>query len=153
WDDGWACAGCHDGGDVIALVGGAEGLDPKRDFLAIVRKLDGGPELLATPAEPADPERERQAREAREERQRGQELEQNEFRESERRRAWDLWQGRRPIFGTAAQAYLAEKRALNTQLIGEHLGFDPGARFYVQDRPQARVIHEGPALLAAIQRG
>lgn len=148
WDAGWTCAGCNQGGDVIRMVQLAE----QCDFIAAIGKLDGGAELLNNPARPVDPEAERRAAEARDLRQREQQEEQNEFREGERRRAWDLWERGRPVVeDSAGWAYLV-KRGLDAALICRRLRFDATARFYVQDRPKARLIHEGPALLACIVR-
>jgi hypothetical protein len=137
--DGWVCATCEDGGDVIKLVMLRENLD----FLEAVARLGG--------TRPQDTEEVRRAEEARAELQAARAAENNEYRERERRLAWDIWRGGRPIGGTVAEDYL-RRRGLDFPP-DLRLRFDPGARYYVEDRPKARLIHTGPALLACIQRG
>jgi len=151
WAEGWTCAACLTGGDVIQLMACAESLDAKTDFRRIIGLLNGGAALLGEAVVPVDPAERARAESARAAARLEAEVEQNEFRERERGRAWELWQRARPIAGTAAQAYL-ELRGLDAELVGARLGFDPFARFYVQDKPKPRLIHEGPALMALIQR-
>lgn len=48
--DRWVCGACADGGDVITYIAKEKGLDPKRDFVAILEHLGGGREVSETPA-------------------------------------------------------------------------------------------------------
>lgn len=45
----WVCAACSDGGDVISYIAKEKGLDPKKDFVAILDHLGGGREISETP--------------------------------------------------------------------------------------------------------
>src|SRR6185312_16851492 len=96
--NGWRCAVCHDGGDVIKLVTVCHGLDPRADFLEAVRLLGGVAKL--SPERAAELERERQIR------QRRHEQEANQFRERERRKAFDMWNAGERWSGTAVEQYL-----------------------------------------------
>lgn len=137
--EGWKCATCSDGGDVIKLVMLREGID----FLAAVEVL-GGTRAL-------DPEESKRADAARQQRNTERDAEQNQYRERERLRAWDLtFKYTQPPAGTIVEAYLS-KRGLDFPA-DVRLRFDPGARLYVEDRPKARLVHTGPAMIAAIQR-
>jgi hypothetical protein len=136
--EGWVCATCQDGGDVVALVMRREGID----FIAAVQQLGGVRQV--------DPQEARRAEETHARLQQQRELEAGEFRERERARAWDIWDRGQPIGGTPAADYLT-MRGL-TFPAGVWLRFDPAARYYVEDRPKPRLIHTGPALLAAIRR-
>jgi hypothetical protein len=137
--EGWVCASCEDGGDVIKLVMLRENLD----FREAVARLGG--------TRPVDAEEAKRAEAAHERLRLEREAENNEYRERERRAAWDIWRGGRPIGGTAAEDYL-RLRGL-TWPADVRLKFDPYARYYVEDRPKARLLHTGSALLARIQRG
>jgi hypothetical protein len=151
WKDGWTCAGCNQGGDVIALVALAEKLDPKRDFRQVIGLLNGGAALLDRPPAPIDPEEKARAEAARDEARRQSEAEHDDYRRRERGRAFVLWEEQsRPIAGTLGEDYL-RLRGLDPELIGQRLRFAGAARFYVLD-PKPRLIHTGPALLAMIQR-
>lgn len=138
--EGWLCAGpCSDGGDVIKLVMLREGID----FRAAVEFLGGTRQV--------DPAEAKRAEESRTRRQAEREAEHNDWREKERGRAWDLLQYGRPIAGTAVETYLRDRRGLDFPA-DVRLRFDPAARLYVEDRPKFRLVHSGPAMLAAIQR-
>src|SRR6185312_2985899 len=77
--NGWRCAVCHDGGDVIKLVAVCHGLDPRADFLEAVRLLGGVAKL--SPERAAELER-------------------------ERRKAFDMWNAGERWSGTAVEQYL-----------------------------------------------
>lgn len=148
-DEAWVCTNCG-GGDVIALVARRHGLDPRQDFRKAIDLLTGG-----TDARHISEEEARAIEEAKAEQAAVRQAEQNEYRDRERRTAWDLYfkYGIRLGHPRAAGAlrYLNELRGLG---VGREilLRFNPEARFYVPDRPKARLIHTGPALLAAIRR-
>ena len=143
-DDAWVCSNCG-GGDVFTLMALRHGLDPKRDFVQAVEILGGVREI--------DPETARRAEEARAAERLASENDRNEWREKERRQSYDIYyKYGGSIWGTAAERYLRLARGLDIPF-GVWLRFDPAARFYVPDRPRARLIHTGPALLAQIQRG
>jgi hypothetical protein len=143
--DGWVCATCADGGDVIKLVALTNGLDPEQDFRKAIELLpDGGTRSLSA-AEQAELDRQH------EERQVKAAQDQNEFREKARRRAWDLWSYAKPIAGTAGEAYL-RLRLGGIDPPQLRLRFDPAARCYVEDRPTWRQVYTGPAIIAQIQR-
>jgi hypothetical protein len=148
-DEAWVCTQCG-GGDVLSLVALRHGLHPKKDFLKAIDILTGGAPVKQISAEEA-----RAIEEAKVEQAAIRTAEQNEFRDRERRAAWDLYFkfGLRLGHPKAAGAlrYLNEKRGLN---VGPEilLRFNPEARFYVSDRPKPRLIHTGPALLGMIRR-
>ncbi|MBI1202564.1 MAG: DNA primase [Rhodopseudomonas sp.] len=145
--EGWVCATCGDGGDIFKLVALRHGLDPRRDFSKVVEILGGTRQI--DPAEEKRLEAERAARAA------AQDAQQNEWRERERGQAYDLYYKYGiPLSEPAAQPardYLRQARGLDFP-DNVLLRFDPAARFYVPDKPRARLIHTGPALLGAIRR-
>jgi len=137
--EGWVCASCSDGGDVIKLMMKREGIE----FTAAVERLGGVREI--------DPVEAAKAEEMRAERQAEREAEHNSWRDRERGRAWDLLKYTQPIGGTIGERYLREIRGLDMPA-DVRLWFDPAARLYVEDRPKFRLVHSGPAMLAKIQR-
>ncbi len=148
----WACTTCQDGGDVFRIVALRNGLDPEKDFRRAVDILTGGERPRQLSAEESQAlEQERAEEKAARER------EHNEFRDRERRAAWDLYYkyGMRLSQPRAAigRQYLEQLRGIRLNPLGLVLRFNPEARFYVQDRPKPRLIHTGPALLGLIQRG
>jgi hypothetical protein len=149
-DEAWVCTSCG-GGDVVDLVARMNGLDPKKDFRKALELLTGGraaPQLSADEA--------RALEEARTEEAAARYEAQNEYRDREQRVAWDLYYkyGMRLSHPRAsiARDYLGACRGLRLPDT-LWLRFNPEARYYVPDRPKAREIHRGPALLAPIQRG
>lgn len=139
------CRGSRAGGDVIALVQYVDACD----FLSACEALTGrpppkgeatGPDV----AELARREAERRATAAR------REAEANLYRERERARMWDLWQGAIPARpATATHDYLARRGI--SDFFGasirhiERLGYFHGA----EGKPK-KAIHYGPAMIAAI---
>lgn len=145
----WNCRHAARGGDVIDLVQYLDGAD----FLAACETLTGRPPprgegSRATPEELAAREEARRAKA--EER----EAETHRYREAERRKAFGLWRGSLPIAGTLAEAYLARRGIPDPQ--SRELRFKPDLAFCngeieAEDgRQYARVLHRGPAMLAAI---
>jgi len=148
----WNCRHAGRGGDAIALVQYLDGAD----FLAACETLTGRPPprgegTRATPAELAAREEERRAKAAE------RDAESNRYREAERGKCFAIWKHAvRPIAGTPAADYLARRGIADPQ--SRMLRFKPDLAFYdgeVKDRDgrrEPRVLHRGPALVAAITR-
>ncbi|MBP2147951.1 DUF7146 domain-containing protein [Xanthobacter flavus] len=144
----WHCRHAARGGDVIDLVQYLDGAD----FLAACETLTGRPPprgegTRATPEELAAREEQRRARAAR------QEAENNRYREAERRKVYALWGASMPIAGTPAEAYLARRGIPDPR--SRDLRFKADFAFChgheeVDGRSYSRVLHRGPALVAAI---
>lgn len=143
------CRGCGAGGDVIALTQ----LIDKSDFRAACEHLTGqpAPDGKAGTVDLAALERAQRDRAAR---QAQAAAEDNDFREKERRRAYDLWRAGRASHGTEAADYLAARGIAG--LDGLPLRYQPSASYWHHrsppgcKRPEPFVLHCGPALLAAI---
>ncbi|WP_296585699.1 CHC2 zinc finger domain-containing protein [Xanthobacter sp.] len=164
----WHCRYAGRGGDAIALVEYLDGADflaacetltgrppPKSDVSDFGNsKTDsgntrnrGGEGTRATPEELAAREEQRRARQAE------REAENNRYREAERRKVYALWGASMPIAGTPAEAYLARRGIPNPP--SRALRFKADFAFChgqedVGGRTYARVLHRGPALVAAI---
>ena len=143
--ESWVCAVCNDGGDVIRLVEKADNCD----FLAAVERLGG--QATADPAETQRLLEEREAKRlAREKTAAG-------FREKERKRLHEAWLTALPLHGTIAARYL-EGRGLLLPPSCPGLRFLPRAPYFHGDeidlrgRNAPKLIHQGPALLAAFIR-
>jgi hypothetical protein len=138
----WVCGSCQDGGDVIALVAKINRLDPARDFARIVDLLGG-----AQPIDPAEAERRRAAAEAK---RRRQEESTARYRERERKRLYSVfWCNARPWPGTPVETYL-RGRGLDVPQRAR-LRFHPDMPYFADGREdEPRLIHHGPAMLAAI---
>lgn len=134
--DGWVCAVCCDGGDVIKLVQCVEQLD----FTAAIERLGGRREV--DPEQAA--ERERVAAERRAQR----EQEANSFRERERATLWEMWLRGRKLPDTTAQAYL-QRRCLDVPPTARLRAIE-AMPYYADGTKGSEIIHRGPALLAAI---
>jgi hypothetical protein len=146
--EGWVCAVCCDGGDVIALVQRALGLT----FPAAVDYLGGKRSLDMTAAERRKLEKAAQ--------QEKRDATSAQYREHERKVLYDIWRGAAQPWGTPVESYLAA-RGLPVP------PWSPGtARLrYVADmayfhgqtvddlgRKSPRVIHRGSAMVAPITR-
>lgn len=141
----FVCAVCHDGGDVIHFIEKRDGCS----FREAVERLGGGDVV-------SDPEEDRKRAEARRERAVQRAVLEARRAENERRRLYDIWQGAAPPSSPDVAGYLA-RRGL-WQLASNRLraiadmpyfhGREPHPRR--PDKDQARVIHRGPAMLAAI---
>lgn len=144
-DDGWVCAVCEEGGDVIRLIEKVEGID----FPAAVERLGGRRAIDKKSAERLLEEREKKrlAREAQSER----------YRENERRRLWASWEDALPIHGTPVEAYLAG-RGLQVPASCLGLRYQPqmiywhGETIDSHGRSSPRALHSGPAMVAAFIR-
>lgn len=171
----WVCAVCEDGGDVFRLVARLDGLDPARDFRAIVQALAGNVDAVPTPAAAkrqgriaqgmglprtavpaelaADPALAAAWRDGWDKARRD-EVTAARFREYERERLFALWQAALPIEGSPVAAYHAARRI--APLPGAHLRYAPAHEMFGERPEDARkdapppVIHAGPARLAAI---
>lgn len=145
----WHCRGSGRGGDAIALVQYLDGAD----FLAACETLTGrappkGEGTRASAEDLAAREEARRAKEAERERQ------SDLYREAERRRLYALWMASVPIAGTPAEAYLARRGLADPQ--SRALRYKADLPYYhgetLDERGKAvrRLIHRGPALLAAV---
>ncbi len=139
------------GGDAIALVAHLDNL-PKgsQGFLLAVEILTGEPPPRRKSSESDEQRREREARAvARVQAEDAQRLKEAEdakiYRERERKRAWEIWSQALPIAGTLGEAYLAKRG----------IAVPPGARLRALAKAplwsDGKVIHDGPALVAAIE--
>jgi hypothetical protein len=148
--DGWVCAVCQNGGDVIKLVALFHGLDPRADFRAAVDLLGGVTE--PSPERAAELEKERAVRAAQREK------EANEYREKERRRAFGIWHAAEAWLGSPVETYLREARGLTVlpPLAPRALRYAPIVAYFDGEetnetgRKAPRVVHRGPAMLAPI---
>lgn len=145
----WACVECG-GGDVFTLIARREGLDVKKDFRQVIALLSGG--AGGAPLSAAET---RALEEGAAERKRVTEAEANIYRDRQRAGAYDdyyKW-GVRLSHPRARPAldYLTARLG-PADYTGLLLRCNPDARYYVPDKPKARVIHNGPALLGAIAR-
>jgi hypothetical protein len=135
--EGWRCAVCVDGGDVVKLVMKREDLD----FRAAIEWLGGAQEIDAAKA--AAREKERAAARAKADHQ------SNEFRERERGTVHDTWlRAIKKIAGTPVDDYL-RLRGLEPP-VGAHLRFLDDVPYYLTGAIDALVVHRGPAMLAPI---
>jgi hypothetical protein len=144
--ESWVCAVCPDGGDVIRLVEKMEGVD----FRAAIERLGGAGDINEVQAArlAASREKKRLAREA----------ESAKYREAERKRLWKAWDEEAlEIQDTPAARYLAGRGlALPARCPG--LRYLPNAPYFHGEeadqhgRTMPRVLHRGPAMLAAFIR-
>lgn len=134
----WNC-GHHGGagGDAIALAGHVLSLKPgeARDFVRICEDINGAPPPERDRAETQEERQEREGRMAErartaEDAARRREVEAQEYRDAEIRRALDIWESRRPIAGTPVAAYLAARGIRHTA--GLRLGFVERLGFFVK---------------------
>lgn len=136
--DGWVCATCADGGDVIKLVMKRDDCD----FMAAVEYLGGARQVDA--AEAARAEKRRAALRAQRDR------ESRAYRERERQRLWGMWHPAATIAGTDGEAYLARRRLALPPASASRPRFLPQCPMYADGSARAEVVHRGPAMLAAI---
>jgi hypothetical protein len=137
--DGWVCAVCEDGGDVIRLVRQVEGLD----FAAAIERLGGTREI--------DPETARKAEQERDRKRRDREAASQQFRERERGKAfYGIWRSGVPIAGTPAEAYLALRgvKLPDSAKLRCISSFD----YWLQGKGEPASLHKGPVLVAPIVR-
>jgi hypothetical protein len=148
--EGWVCAVCQDGGDVIALVQRAL----PTDFRGAVEWLGG----VAGGVDPAAQEARERARAAETARR---EATSARYRENERGRLYDVWRRAAPPAGTPVEAYLAHRGlpvppwrpgAERLRYV-ESMPYFHGQTVDDAGRKQYPVIHRGPAMVAPITRG
>ena len=140
--DAWVCAACPDGGDAIKLVMRVKGVG----FSDAVAELGGVVRLT----------REEAARRAAEEAQKREQRDAlaAQFREAMRKRNYEIWQAATPLIGSSAEGYLRARgiswrlEALSLRCL-EDCPYIHGEEFDEAGRPSARVLHRGPAMLAA----
>lgn len=138
--DGWVCATCNEGGDVIKLVQMREQLD----FVAAVERLGGVRDI--------DPAEEQRAEAERERKRAARDREADEYRERERSKVFHgIWRRAVPIAGTPAEAYLALRGVAAPP--GAKLRCIHALDYWIVDAKQPVSIHQGPVLLAPIVRG
>lgn len=136
--EGWVCAVCADGGDVIKLVQKVQGCD----FRAAVAWLGGAADI-----DPAERERiERAAADKKKQR----DAEAAVYREQERKTTYEIWRDGKAFAGSAGAAYLtarhlelpagAKLRALASLAYFERIG----------EPSRTEAIHRAPAMLAPI---
>lgn len=138
------CRGSGRGGDVIAMVTYLDACD----FIAACSTLTGEPPPSGEPGEVDHAllsrrriEREREAAER--------ETIEIDYRERERRRAYEIWRAAMPIRGTLAETYLVLRRVLVPD--GAPLRFAAELEYWHQgEGNRRRVLYQGPAMVAAI---
>lgn len=146
----WNCRRCATGGDAISLVRHVDGVD----FLRAV-------EILIDEPPPGRVAGESEAeRHAREDRQRSlaaaaaaederRSAEQAAFRENEKRRAHEIWRRGRSIAASPAESYLRLRGLVPSP--GARLRSIDGQPLWDAPPPNGKVVHRGPAMLAAIE--
>lgn len=138
------CRGSGRGGDAIALTEYLTGADFAGAVAAITgRPAPSGPQ--GTAPDEAALERRRAARAAEDA---AREKESNDFRTREIRRAHDIWRDAGPLTGSVAEAYLRHRGL--AALAGAKLRSRSRLAYWHHIDGTWRVIHEGPALVAAI---
>ncbi|MGQ4273428.1 DUF7146 domain-containing protein [Terrihabitans sp. B22-R8] len=137
--EGWVCAVCHEGGDVIKLVQKMHGLD----FRAAVDHLGGATNMI-------DPEiAARRERERAEERAK-QEAASARYREDERARLYRWWREGAHWRGTPVEDYLALRMGFAVpDGLDLRLRFRPAQKFHADGGRRSPVLHTGPVMLAA----
>jgi hypothetical protein len=136
--DGWVCAACQAGGDVIALVQKVEGLDFKGaiEWLGGVRETD--------PVEAARREKERAEKGAQREK------DAKIYRERERGKLYDIWDLALAPKGTIVEAYLEKRCLVLPPNAHKRLRCVPDMPYFAHGGKDAAVIHRGPAMVAPI---
>jgi hypothetical protein len=136
--DGWVCASCQDGGDVIALIMRVEGCD----FKAAVERLGGVREVDHAAAQ----QRERERAAANEKR----DCDSATFRERERGKLYDIWNHALTPAGTAVEHYLSARRLSLPPDAGKCLRCVPDMPYFAHGGRDAPVLWRGPAMVAPI---
>jgi hypothetical protein len=148
-NEGWVCAVCSDGGDVIKLVGKVEGLD----FKGAVEWLGGAQRIDPERAEARD--RERVEKDAR------RKAEAESYRQRERSGLYDVWTRAAPPSGTPVDSYLRlrgievpdwSQSAARLRYVAD-MPYYHGDEMDGSGRKKPRVIHRGPAMVAPVIRG
>jgi DNA primase len=98
WSDGWVCARCQEGGDVIKLIMLVDGVGFVEAFDRLGGKYEIDPEQAKKLEHDAKAKAEKRKRD------------ENWFRERERSTAFDIWVHAKPILGTEAEASGRKKK-------------------------------------------
>jgi hypothetical protein len=136
--DGWVCARCQDGGDVIRLVM----LREKVNFRTAVEILGGGAE--PDPARAAELELDHRRRRAATERQ------ERFLREKRQQDINEIWSRASAFYGSSAQVYLQEKRGLLELPADLQLRCIEKMPYYAYGTSDFVEIHVGPCMIAPI---
>jgi len=141
----WYCRRSAKGGDAIALVEYLSGCD----FIGAVEMLTGRGAPTGEKGQGPDPKLIERRRQDAEIRERDRELEAQTFRAKEIRRAHEIWTSAAPITGSVAEAYL-RCRGLSPAPAAKIRSMDK-LPFWHFVAGAWKVVHEGPAMVAAIQ--
>jgi CHC2 zinc finger len=136
--DGWVCARCQNGGDVIRLVM----LREKVDFRGAVELLGGA--IEPDPARAAELELDHARRQAEAEQQ------QRFVRERQQQAVNDIWRRASDFYGSSAQIYLQEKRGLFELPPNLQLRCIERMPYYDNGSPDFTEIHVGPCMIGPI---
>lgn len=139
--EGWVCAACQDGGDVIKLVMRVEGIT---DFKAGVERLGGVREV--DHAASARREKERKAEHEKRNRDAA------TFRERERGTLHDIWNHALAPAGTAVEQYLELRKLALPPDAGKRLRCVPEMPYFANGGKDAAALWRGPAMVAPIVR-
>lgn len=139
--EGWVCAACQDGGDVIKLVMRVEGIT---DFKAAIERLGGVREVDHMAA--AQREKERQAENEKRDREAA------TFRERERGTLHDIWNHALAPAETYVESYLALRKLALPPDAGKRLRCVPEMPYFAHGGKNAAVLWRGPAMVAPIVR-
>ena len=138
--DGWVCAACQAGGDVIALVMQVEGLD----FKGAIERLGGVREIDPAAVAQRDAERDAAAMQR--------DKDAAIYRERERGTLYDIWNRAVPPAGTAVEAYLQKRSLVLPPEAPKRLRCVLDMPYFDHGGKVAAVIHRGPAMVAPIVR-
>lgn len=141
----WHCRVSGKGGDAIALVEYLDGCD----FLGAVEVLTGRPAPTGEKGKGPDARLIENRRLDAEIRSRDREREAQSFRSKEIARAHDIWTSAGPLSGSIAETYL-RFRGLSAGPGAKLRSLNKLSYWHFVDK-QWRVIHDGPAMVAAIQ--
>ena len=133
------------GGDAIALVEYVDGAD----FLGAVEAITSRPPPKGDSGVKADPVKIAEQQRLAHDQQQARDREANEFRNKEIRRAHEIWAGAVALSGSHAESYL-RYRGLEAAP-GAKLRSYQNLAYWHFVRGKWAVIHQGPAMVAAIQ--
>ncbi|WP_245296441.1 DUF7146 domain-containing protein [Methylorubrum extorquens] len=143
------CRGSGEGGDVIALTRYLQGCD----FRVACEILTGRPAPGRPEGETAEQRAQREAALAKRAAARAKETAEKEeeaarFRERERKRLWEAWESAKDLPGTPGEAYLRLRGLEAPPFRSLRCALD--YPLFARGGPKAEIVHQGPALLAAI---